>query len=222
VLGAELADELVVVARVEPPDERGDIAAFVVPTSAADVTLVSALDPTRGLATVDLHDVTVDADRRLGEPGIDCSAALSRALDEALTALALECVGTCQTIFDVTLEYSKQREQFGVPIGSFQAIKHKLADMLVALERARATGYFAALAIAEDDDRRRAAAATAKIAASQCQRLLAKEGIQIHGGIGYTWEHDMHLFVRRVKTDGQLLGTEAEHRARLAALLLDA
>jgi alkylation response protein AidB-like acyl-CoA dehydrogenase len=117
------------------------------------------------------------------------------------------------------LEYAKQREQFGVPIGSFQAIKHKFADMLLALERARATGYFAALCIAEDDARRTIATSTAKAAAGDCQRLLAKEGIQIHGGIGYTWEHDMHLYVRRAKVDAQLFGTSHDHRVRIAALL---
>ena len=85
---------------------------------------------------------TADASRR---------AALRRAVEEATVALALEMVGTAQTIFDITLEYAKQREQFGVPIGSFQAIKHKFADMMIALERARSTGYFAALTIAEDD-----------------------------------------------------------------------
>ena len=122
-------------------------------------------------------------------------------------------------IFDTTLDYAKQREQFGVPIGSFQAIKHKFADMLIALERARATGLFAALTIAEDDERRSIAASTAKVAANDCQRLLAKEGIQIHGGIGFTWEHDMHIYVRRVKTGGQLLGTGADHRSRIADLL---
>ena len=220
VLGADAVDELAVVARIDDTSDDA-IAVFVVPTTTVEVVPVRTLDATRGLATVVLDDVSVDAARLLGEPGEPTRRALHRALDEALTALALESVGTCQTIFDVTLDYTKHREQFGVPIGSFQAIKHKLADMLVALERARATGYFAAVAIAEDDDRRATAAATAKVAASQCQRLLAKEGIQIHGGIGYTWEHDMHLFVRRVKTDAALLGGAAEHRARLAAALLD-
>jgi alkylation response protein AidB-like acyl-CoA dehydrogenase len=143
----------------------------------------------------------------------------SRALEEATVATALEIVGAAQTIFDVTLEYAKQREQFGVPIGSFQAIKHKFADMIVSLERARATGYFAALTIAEDDPRRTSATSVAKVAAGDCQRLLAKEGIQIHGGIGYTWEHDMHLYVKRVKSLEPLFGSSSTHRARIADLL---
>jgi len=161
----------------------------------------------------------VDVDRVLGEPGPATTAAVGRAVDVATTALAVETVGAAQAIFDITLAYAKHREQFGVPIGSFQAIKHKFADMLVALERARATSYFAALTIAEDDDRRTLAASIAKAAAGDCAALLAKEGIQIHGGIGYTWEHDMHLYVRRVKSNSYLLGNARQHRARVADLI---
>jgi alkylation response protein AidB-like acyl-CoA dehydrogenase len=134
-------------------------------------------------------------------------------------AVALETVGTCQAIFDIALDYAKVRHQFGVPIGSFQAIKHKFADMLVALEKARATAYFAALTIAEDDDRRALAASMAKAAAGDCQRLVAQEGVQVLGGIGYTWEHDMHLYVKRAKTGDALLGTARQHRARVAQLI---
>ncbi len=112
-------------------------------------------------------------------------------------ALALESVGTAQQAFDISVEYAKQREQFGVPIGSFQATKHKLADLLILLERARALGYFAALTIAEADERAAISTSMAKAAAGDAAQRIAKEGIQIHGGIGYTWEHDMHLYVRR-------------------------
>src|ERR1700704_2488471 len=180
---------------------------------------VAALDLTRPLARLSLNGVRVDADRVLGEPGPSTAAAIRRAVELAVTALAIETVGTAQAIFDVTLAYAKEREQFGVPIGSFQAIKHKFADMLIALERARATSYFAALTIAEDDARRALATSTAKAAAGDCAALLAKEGIQIHGGIGYTWEHDMHLYVRRVKSNAILLGNAAHHRARVADLI---
>jgi alkylation response protein AidB-like acyl-CoA dehydrogenase len=180
---------------------------------------VRAIDASRRLAHVDLDDVRVDRDRVLGDGHASSTAALRRAIEEATVATALEIVGTAQTIFDVTLDYAKQREQFGVPIGSFQAIKHKFADMIVSLERARATGYFAALTIAEDDGRRTTATSVAKAAAGDCQRLLAKEGIQLHGGIGYTWEHDMHLYVKRVKSLEPLFGSAATHRARIADLL---
>jgi alkylation response protein AidB-like acyl-CoA dehydrogenase len=219
VLGAERADELVVVGR--EPGTAGDegVTAVVVPRTAVTPVPVRALDATRDLSTVTFDGVHVDADRCLAAPGPASASGLRRALEEATVALAIEIVGTCQTIFDVTLDYAKQREQFGVPIGSFQAIKHKFADMAIALERARATAYFAALCQAEDDPQRAIATSTAKVAADACQRRLAKEGIQIHGGIGYTWEHDMHRYVRRVKTDAALLGTAAEHRARIADLL---
>jgi alkylation response protein AidB-like acyl-CoA dehydrogenase len=214
-----VADEIVVVARV--PGTSGDdgVGAFVVPRDAVSVDTTASLDVSRVVGTVDLRDVHVDTDRVLGEPGPAVAAALRRANDEAVTALAVELVGTCQSIFDVTLDYAKQREQFGVPIGSFQAIKHKFADMLLLLERARATGYFAALTIAEDDDRRRLATSMAKAAAGDAAQKIAKEGIQVHGGIGYTWEHDMHLYVRRAKASSLLFGTAASHRARVADLI---
>ncbi|MGQ0802860.1 MAG: acyl-CoA dehydrogenase family protein [Actinomycetota bacterium] len=219
VMGAASADAVVVVARLAGTEGDEGVGAFVVPREQLTVVPVESLDLIRGLARIILDGARVAPDRVLGEPGPATAAALRRAVEEATAALALETVGTCQAIFDVTLDYAKQREQFGVPIGSFQAIKHKFADMLIALERARATGYFAALTIAEDDDRRSLAVASAKATAGECARLLAKEGIQIHGGIGYTWEHDMHLYVRRVRAGAALFGTAADHRGRVADLI---
>jgi alkylation response protein AidB-like acyl-CoA dehydrogenase len=219
VVEGDAVDELVVVAR--EPGTSGDdgVHALVVPVAATRTRRVHALDGSRRLAHVDLDGVRVERDRVLGDGRSSSAAALRRAIEEATVATALEIVGTAQTIFDVTLEYAKQREQFGVPIGSFQAIKHKFADMIVSLERARATGYFAALTIAEDDPRRTSATSVAKVAAGDCQRLLAKEGIQIHGGIGYTWEHDMLLYVKRVKSLEPLFGSSGTHRAHIADLL---
>ncbi|MGI8796635.1 MAG: acyl-CoA dehydrogenase family protein [Acidimicrobiia bacterium] len=219
VMGAAAADEIVVVTHLAGAEGDEGVGAFVVPRAQLTVEPMESLDLTRGLARITLDGARVTSDRTLGEPGPATAAALRRAVEEATAALALETVGTCQTIFDVTLEYAKQREQFGVPIGSFQAIKHKFADMLISLERARATGYFAALTVAEDDDRRSLAVASAKATAGDCARLLAKEGIQIHGGIGYTWEHDMHLYVRRVRAGAALFGTAADHRGHVADLI---
>jgi alkylation response protein AidB-like acyl-CoA dehydrogenase len=219
VVEAAAAGEIAVVARVRGTEGDDGLGAFVVPRVEMGVEPVEALDASRPLARMTLDGVRVDADRVLGQPGAATAAAIRRAVDVAVAALAVETVGAAQAIFDVTLDYAKQREQFGVPIGSFQAIKHKFADMLVALERARATSYFAALTIAEDDERRSLAASMAKAAAGDCAALLAKEGIQIHGGIGYTWEHDMHLYVRRVKSNAQLLGNAVQHRARVADLI---
>jgi len=215
VVDGTTAGEVAVAARVEG---AGGIGVFVVPGFAVHATPVPTLDATRPLATVTLDGVEVAADRALGRPG-ETDAALRRALEEATVALALETVGTCQAIFDVALDHARTREQFGVPIGSFQAVKHKFADMLVALERARATAWFAAATIAEDDDRRALAASLAKAAAGDCQRLLAQEGIQTLGGIGYTWEHDMHIYVKRAKSGDALLGTSRTHLDRVADLI---
>ncbi|MBM3676126.1 MAG: acyl-CoA dehydrogenase family protein [Actinobacteria bacterium] len=219
VMEASAATEVVVVART--PGSTGDdgVGAFVVPAGALAIRPFAELDPSRELATVGLDGVSVPADRVLGTPGPATAAALRRAVEEATVALALESVGTAQTVFDISLEYAKQREQFGVPIGSFQAIKHKFADMLVLLERARALGYFAALTIAEDDERHTLATSMAKAAAGDAIARIAKEGIQVHGGIGYTWEHDMHLYVRRLESDAVLFGGATAHRAVVADLI---
>ena len=219
VLEGQSVDELAVVARLASSDAGDAVAVCVV--RAADVTIepLQAFDATRGLATVTLDGVAVPADRVLGTPGSVTALGVERALHEAAMGVAVESVGTCQVMFDITLDYAKQREQFGVPIGSFQAIKHKFADLLVALEKARASSYFAALTIAEDDERRAIASSAAKVAAADCERIMSKEGIQLHGGIGYTWEHDMHLYVRRAKSDSLLIGSPGEHRERIARAL---
>jgi alkylation response protein AidB-like acyl-CoA dehydrogenase len=210
VVDGDQADEVVVVATVG--DGRR---AFVVRGDHIAAEPQRTLDRSRHVATITLDAVRVDEGRALNPD----SQALDRAVEEATAALALELVGTCQSIFDIALAYSKERHQFGVPIGSFQAIKHKFADMLVALERARATAYFAAATIAEDDERRALAVDMAKAAAGDAQRLIAQEGIQMMGGIGYTWEHDMHLYVKRAKSSDALFGTSSEHRARVARIL---
>ncbi|MGH8978545.1 MAG: acyl-CoA dehydrogenase family protein [Acidimicrobiia bacterium] len=217
VIEGDSVAELVVVARDATAADDG-VRAVVVPVAAAQASRVHAFDGTRRLAHVRFEGARVPDERILGAGG-SATPAIARAVEEATVALAMEMVGTAQAIYDVTLEYAKQRVQFGVPIGSFQATKHKIADILIALERARSTGYFAALTLAEDDERRTVAASVAKAAAGDCRRLLAKEGIQIHGGIGYTWEHDMHLYVKRIMSSEQLFGTSSWHRARLADAL---
>jgi alkylation response protein AidB-like acyl-CoA dehydrogenase len=213
VLDGDTADEIAVAARIDD-----GVGVFVVPATALHRHVTAMVDASRQIATIELEAVPVDDDRALGIPG-ESGSQLERALQEATTALAMETVGTCQSIFDLALDHAKSREQFGVPIGSFQAIKHKFADMRVVLERARATCYFAAATIAEDDERRALATSMAKAAAGDCQRLLAQEGIQILGGIGYTWEHDMHLYVKHAKAGDALLGTAATHRLRVADLI---
>ena len=215
VLDGDAADEIAVAARVDAGD---GVALFVVPQGAAKARRVVALDPSRPLAHLSFDGVRVGPDRVLGTPG-RCAPALGRALERATVAAALECVGTCQSLLDRTLEHAGSRRQFDQPIGAFQAVQHKCADMFVQIEKARATGYFAMMAVAEDDPRRALAASMAKAAASDCQRLVCKEAIQIHGGMGYTWESDVHLFVKRAKTLEALFGTGRSHRQRIAALL---
>jgi alkylation response protein AidB-like acyl-CoA dehydrogenase len=218
VVDAESADEIALAARVAEGD---GVALFCVPRAQLELRPVESLDATRPVASVLCAGVRVEPERVIGTPGA-CARALRRALEEATVALALDAVGASQRLFDLTLEYARQRKQFGQPIGSFQAIQHKLVDMFTAIEKARSLAYFAAMTLAEDDPRRTLAASMAKVGIGDCQRLVAKEAIQIHGGIGFTWECDVHLFVKRIKACESLLGTSAEHRARIADQLLHA
>lgn len=214
-LEAGHVDEIVSVARV---DEGDGIGLFAVPRRSVEVEPQESLDASRELSRLRYHGVCVGPERVLGTPGRS-AAALERALDCARVGLALEITGSCRGLFDLALDYAKQRVQFDQPIGSFQAVQHKCADMFVALQKARAVCLFALMTLAEDDPRRRLAASMAKAAAGDCQALVCKEAIQIHGGTGFTWECDVHLFVKRAKTAAALLGTAAEHRARIADLL---
>lgn len=134
----------------------------------------------------------------------------------SLTGMAITTVGACQRILDLALEHVKQRQQFGVAIGSFQAVQHKAVDMHVATERARALSYFAALTIAADDPRRRLAAAMAKAAAGECQSVVFRHGLQLFGAMGFTWENDLQFALKRAKAGELLLGGAAEHRAIIA------
>jgi alkylation response protein AidB-like acyl-CoA dehydrogenase len=219
VIETTAATEIVVIARTPGTVGEDGVGAFVVPTDQLDISLTEVLDQSRELATVTLNDVVVPADRVLGSPGAATAAALRPVVQEATVALALESVGTAQQAFDISVQYAKEREQFGVPIGSFQATKHKLADLLILLERARALGYFAALTIAEGDERAAISTSMAKAAAGDAAQRIAKEGIQIHGGIGYTWEHDMHLYVRRLQSSTALFGGPSQHRQLVADAL---
>jgi alkylation response protein AidB-like acyl-CoA dehydrogenase len=230
VLDGADADEVLVVARAataEGADARGtdddqhdDLGAFLVAAPSLAATRRPALDPTLPVADMVLDGVTVPADRVLTAPGTPGVAdALVRAGHEATVALATVIVGACRAIFEQTVEYAKVREQYGRPIGSFQALKHRLADMYLSVERASSLCWFAALTIAEDDPRRPEAAAMAKAAAGECQGLLVRDGLQLHGGIGMTWEHDLHFLLKRAAASDALYGGAVHHRSRLGRML---
>ena len=215
VLAAEGTTEVVVVARA-----GAGMGAFVVPAAEAGLTRVHSLDASRPLADATLERLFVPHDRALGEPGSAASTrGIARALQEATVGLALETVGTSDALFQLLLSYVKERKQFGVPIGSFQAIKHKMSNMFISIERARALCYFAVASISEDTPDRAAAVSMAKAAADDCQSFVGRESIQSFGGIGFTWEHDCHLFVKRAATDAALLGGAAAHSLAVAASL---
>ena len=201
-----------------PEAERVDHVALVVPGPAV---VLRERPPAR---TVE----TVDTSRRLAEVEVGeashaialSDAALHSVLETATVALAAEMLGTARWLFDTTLAYAKVREQFGKPNGSFQAVQHKLANMRLALERAWSSVYYAAMTIDADDADRHRATHVAKAAAGEAAKLCAKDGIQIHGGIGYTWEHDLHLYIRRAYASEFLLGNADWHHDRLAGLIL--
>jgi alkylation response protein AidB-like acyl-CoA dehydrogenase len=207
------AEEIAVVARAD-----AGLGVFLCPAGAGKVEPRTLLDPTLAVADLVLDGVSVPKERVLLPPG-EADAALTRTLELATTAFAMATAGCCRRIFEVTLEYTKVRQQYDRPIGSFQALKHRLADMALAVERATALGYFAALTLAEDDPRRAEAVALAKAEVGDCQRLLVGEGLQLHGGIGFTWEHDLHLWLKRAKVGDALFGSAIEQRARLARQL---
>jgi alkylation response protein AidB-like acyl-CoA dehydrogenase len=215
VMAGHGVDEVAVVARA------GDgVGAFVIPAAAAGLVPVRSLDASRPLATATFDRVLVPSERALGEPGSEASTrAVARAVQEATLGLALETVGTCDALFQMVLAYVKDRHQFGVPVGSFQAIKHKMANLFLAIERARSLCYYAVAAVAEDTADRAVAVAMAKAASDECQRLVVRESLQSLGGIGFTWEHDAHLFFKRAETDGALFGGSSEHLLTVSGAL---
>ncbi|MEW1826792.1 acyl-CoA dehydrogenase family protein [Streptomyces sp. NPDC088196] len=212
VVDGHTADLILVVARTDTGP-----ALFAVDGDAPGVTRtrLETLDPTRRLARVDLEAAPA---RRVGPDG-DASAYLRTVLDLVAVALAAEQVGGAQACLDAAVAYAKVRVQFGRPIGSFQAIKHKCADLLVQVEGARSAADHAAAVAAEGSSELPVSAALAAACCADAFTHAAKENIQIHGGIGYTWEHDAHLYLKRAKSSEQLFGGPATHRARLADLV---
>ncbi|MCE2391567.1 MAG: acyl-CoA/acyl-ACP dehydrogenase [Proteobacteria bacterium] len=209
VIDGASAEHLAVVARV--PD--GGLGLFWVEADSDGLerALLQSLDRTRKQARLEFRDTPA---RALGEPG-QAQAPLERALDEAAVALACEMVGGCEMALETAVAYAKGRVQFGRPIGSFQAIKHKCADMWIELEAARSAARFAAAALDEGAAEAGELACVAKARAAEAFVSVATENIQIHGGVGFTWEYDAHLFYRRAKTCDILLGDASVWRERL-------
>src|SRR5262245_23885205 len=221
VLDAHLADVLVVVARSAEMKRREDgISLFLVPraTPGLEVRLLPTMDQTRKLCEVSLSDVRVDAEAGLGEVGGGW-APLSRVVERATVALCAEMCGGAQRVLDMTVDYAKIRVAFGRPIGSYQGVKHKAADMLVDVENAKSLTYYAAWAVDENVPEAALAASMAKACCSDAYRKVAAAGIQLHGGIGFTWEHDLHLYFKRAKSSEFTFGDATYHRERVAQLI---
>ena len=221
VLDAHLADVLVVVARTREgkrPEEG--LSLFLVPKGAKglDVKLLPTMDQTRKLCEVTFADVVVGADALVGAKD-GAWAPLARVLDRATVALCAEMCGGAQRVLDMTTEYAKIRVAFGKPIGSYQGVKHKAADMLVEIENAKSLTYYAAWAGDENVPEAPLAASMAKAYVSDAFRKAAGNGIQLHGGIGFTWEHDLHLYFKRAKSSEFTFGDATWHRERVAQLI---
>jgi alkylation response protein AidB-like acyl-CoA dehydrogenase len=217
---AHTADLLVVAGRA--PGSRGaeGVTLFLVDARAPGVTttLLKTMDQTRKLCEVAFRDVAVPADGVLGTPG-EGWRLLDRIVDRGKVGLSAEMCGGAQKVLDMSVEYAKVREQFGRPIGSFQAIQHKCANMLVEVESSKSATYYAAWAVANDVPEAPLAAAMAKAYTSDAYRHTAGEGIQIHGGIGFTWEHDMHIYFKRAKSSEVTFGDATWNRELVAQLI---
>jgi alkylation response protein AidB-like acyl-CoA dehydrogenase len=205
VIDGHTADLLVVVAR-----EDAGLSLFVLDADSPSVLRrhVATLDLTRKQAHVVFEGAEA---RRVGDAGA-ADAVIARVEQVAAIALAAESVGAASACLDMSVEYAKDRVQFGRPIGSFQSIKHKCADMLRLTEQARAAAYEAAVTTAADDAQAPLVASVAKAYCSEMAGWVAAENIHVHGGIGYTWEHPAHLYFRRTKSNEQLFGGPAHHR----------
>jgi alkylation response protein AidB-like acyl-CoA dehydrogenase len=214
VIDGHTANLIVVAARTAGSGGEEGISFFTVDGDASGLTRtpLSTMDQTRKQARLDFSGVEA---KPLGEPGSGW-AALSKTLDQAAVALANEMVGGAQKVLEMSVEYAKVRVQFGRPIGSFQAIKHKCADMLLEVESGKSAAYYASWAAAEDNDELPVVASLAKAYCSDAYFHAAAENIQIHGGIGFTWEHDAHLYFKRAKSSEILLGDATYHRELLA------
>src|SRR5579885_1109852 len=220
VADAHLADVIVAARSRDCSTMEDGVSLFLVPRDAPglSVRVLPSIDETRKLCEVRLDAVEVPRSALLG-PLHDGWPALSRVVDRAIVALAAEMCGGAQRVLDMTVDYAKLRTTFGKPIGSYQGVKHKCADMLVDIENAKSLTYYAAWAADERLDELPLAASMAKAYASDAGRKVAAAGIQLHGGIGMTWEHDLQLYLKRAKASEIAFGDATWHRERVARLM---
>lgn len=218
---AHVADSIVVAVRTGKGTREAGITLMMVDRRAPGLTVtqLKTVDMTRRLCHLRLDNVAVARENVIGAEGRGWPI-LQRVLEIATTALSVEMVGTAQKALDLSVEYAKTRVQFGKPIGSFQAVKHKCVDMLVAVENARSLAYYACWAVDSSAAEAGTAAAMAKAYASDMAKNVTSEAIQVHGGIGFTWEHDLHLFHRRALAGEANLGNAPVHRETVAKALL--
>jgi alkylation response protein AidB-like acyl-CoA dehydrogenase len=216
---AHVADAIIVAARTGSGIGEDGITLFCVPAKEKGVTVtqLKTVDMTRRLCHVKFDNV--NASELLGKEGAGWPI-LRRTLDIATAALSAEMVGTAQKALDIAVEYAKTRVQFGKPIGSFQAVKHKCVDMMVAVENARSLTYYACWTVDERVAEAASAVPMAKAYASDMGKNVTSEAIQVHGGIGFTWEHDMHLYHRRALAGEANFGNAPIHRETVAKSLL--
>jgi alkylation response protein AidB-like acyl-CoA dehydrogenase len=218
---AHLADVLVVAARTRDGSTMEDgVSLFLVPkdTLGLRISVLSTIDETRKLCEVRLDNVALPAAALLGEKHAGWTP-LSRVVARATVALAAEMCGGAQQVLDMSVAYAKIRIAFGKPIGSYQGVKHQAADMLVAIENAKSLTYYAAWAVDQSLEEAPIAVSMAKAAASDMARKVAGTGIQLHGGIGMTWEHDLQLYFKRAKASEVAFGDATWHRERVAQLM---
>jgi alkylation response protein AidB-like acyl-CoA dehydrogenase len=217
--GAGVADYMVVAARTRSSGEDG-ITLFLVKGRPAGMTVrpLSTLDMTHKWYEVKFDKVQLGADALMGEPDKGW-APLRRALEWATAGICAEMVGGAQKVLEDSVEYAKTRQQFGKPIGIYQAVSHKLADMLLEVESAKSVTYYAAWTVDADAPDRALACSIAKAYTSDAYRHATGSGIQVHGGIGFTWEHDMHLYFKRAKASEVTLGDPTYHRELVAEAL---
>ena len=216
---AAVAEYTVLAARTRAGGEAG-VTLFLISgrPQGMTVTPLKTMDMTRRWYEVRFDGVKVPDDAVMGTVDQGWTP-LRRALDWAEAGLCAEMVGGAQHVLDVSVEYAKTRQQFGKPIGIYQAVSHKLADMLLETESARSATYYASWAVDADSPDRSLAASMAKAYTSDAYRRAAGNGIQVHGGIGFTWEHDMHLYFKRAKASEVTLGDATYHRELVAQAL---